>query len=181
MSRIKLVEKDDATPEIAPLYNELEKSRGSVPNLFKAIAYSEKMLAPALGVADFVTTQSRVSILHKQLAYLIASRANNCEYCLERHARAAMKVGMSDAQVTALHQPGDLSQHPAFDERERLIIRYAEQLSNSPNTDPALFDVLRGTFDDEELAEITFVIAGANMFNRLVGGLGVELEASFKK
>ena len=49
--RIKLLERDDVTPEAAALYDALLAQRGVVPNMFKALAYSPDI---AKGVAGFL-------------------------------------------------------------------------------------------------------------------------------
>lgn len=49
--RIKLLERDDVTPEVAALYDALLAQRGVVPNMFKALAYSPDIVK---GVAGFL-------------------------------------------------------------------------------------------------------------------------------
>lgn len=181
MSRIKLIEASEADTQVVESYQSLEQSRGSVPNLFKALGYSGAMLGPALGVADFTGIESKVPIKEKQLAYLVASRLNNCEYCLERHSRAGLRAGMSQEQIAALHGEGELAESSAFNERERLIIYFAEELTRKATVSAEHFAALRPTFGDEEIAELALVVASANMFNRLASGLGVELEPEFGK
>jgi alkylhydroperoxidase family enzyme len=46
-------------------------------------------------------------------------------------------------------------------------------------TTPETIEAMKKTFDDEEFLELTFVVATANMFNRLAEGLAVELEPEF--
>lgn len=179
MSRIKLVEIGKADIAVIESYKSLEQSRGNVPNLFKALGYSAAMLGPALQMADFTSAPSKVSVKEKQLAYLVASRLNNCEYCLERHSRAGLKAGMSQAQVAALHQEGDLTENLAFNQRERLIIHFAQELTATASLTDKSFASMQPIFSDEELAELALVVASANMFNRLVSGLGIELEPEF--
>lgn len=182
MSRIKLIGKNEASPEVAEVYAELEQTRGGkVPNLFMSMGYSASMLAPAMGVADFVTAESKVSIKHKQLAYLATSRFNKCEYCLARHAVAGLKAGLRDANVNALYQEGDLASNPSFDDREKAIIQFAEALTRDATVHPDTFDAIRKFFSDEEIVELTYSVAVANMFNRLASGLGIELEPEFKQ
>ena len=61
VSRIKLVEQEEVTGELAGYYDELKITRGGlVPNLFKALGYSEEMLGPAIGVAGFVSATSKL-------------------------------------------------------------------------------------------------------------------------
>lgn len=45
-SRIPLLERDQVTPEVANVYDALQKSRGVVPNMFKTLAHT-----PALALA----------------------------------------------------------------------------------------------------------------------------------
>ena len=144
------------------------------------MGYSASMIAPAMGVADFVTTQSKVSIKYKQLAYLATSRFNKCEYCLARHAVAGLKAGLSEANIQALYQEGDLASNPSFDNCEKTIIRFAEELTRTATVNYDTFETLREFFTDEEIVELTYSVAVANMFNRLASGLGIELEPEFK-
>jgi uncharacterized peroxidase-related enzyme len=181
MSRVKLIESDEADTKVLESYQSLEHSRGSVPNLFKSLGYSSAMLGPALGVADFTSLESKIPVKEKQLAYLVASRANHCEYCLERHSRAALKAGLEEEKITALHQEGNLAQNPVFSEREQLIIRFAEELTLRAKVVSAHFAALRPTFNDEEIVELTLVVSSANLFNRLASGLGIELEKDLTK
>ncbi len=182
MSKIKLIEKSQVSSEVADLYTQLEQTRGgTVPNLFMSMGYSASMLAPALGVADFVTAESKVSIKHKQLAYLATSRLNKCEYCLARHAVAGLKAGLNEEQIKALYQEGELASSPSFDNYEKTIICFAEELTRNANVHNDTFNHLREFFGDEEIVEIAYSVAVANMFNRLASGLGIELEPEFKQ
>jgi len=182
MSRIKLIDKSQVSGELAEIYAQLKQTRGGkVPNLFMAMGYSELMLAPAMAVADFVSAESKVKIKHKQLAYLATSRINNCEYCLARHAAAGLKAGLSEANIEALYQEGDLASNPCFDDCEKTIIRFSEELTRTATVQPNSFDALKNFFNDEEILELAYSVAVANMFNRLASGLGIELEPEFKK
>ncbi len=182
MSRVRQIPKSETTDAVTEMYEELERTRGgSVPNLFQALGYNAGMLGPALNAAAFVGAESKVPVKDKQLAYLAASRLNDCEYCLERHKVAALKVGFREEQAEALYKAGELADDAAFDPREKALIRYAEELSRTATSSPETFAALREFYNDEEIVEITFSVATANMFNRLVSGLGVELEPEFRK
>lgn len=182
MTRIKLIEESNANPEVAEIYAELARTRGgAVPNLFMAMGYSAAMVGPAMQAADFVTTESKVSIKHKQLAYLATSRLNNCEYCLVRHSVAGLKAGLTEANIQAMYQEGDLASDSSFDNCEKTIIRFSEELTRNATVSAELFDSLKEFFNDEQIVELTYSVAVANMFNRLVSGLGIELEPEMKK
>lgn len=184
MPHIHPVTPAEATGEVSDLYDELTKIRGSVPNLFQLLGHSPKMLGPALALANFAgSSDSRVPAKHKQLAYLTASRLNYCDYCLKRHAVAGARAGLTPAQIDLILDPTqpDLLDSPLFNAKEKLIIEYSLELTVNADVELATAAALKEFFDDEEYLELTFVISTANMFNRLAGGLAVELEPEYIK
>ena len=181
-NRVKLIEKAEVRGEVLPLYEQAEQSRGgTMPNMFKMLSYSNEMLESALGVANFCGLETKVPAKHKQLAYLTVSRVNDCEYCLERHSVAGLKQGLTVAQIEALHQPGELIDNPAFDNREKVIIRFAEELTKTGTLSSETFNLLHEFYGDEEIVELVYTASSANMFNRIAKALDVELEPAFKK
>jgi alkylhydroperoxidase family enzyme len=65
---------------------------------------------------------------------------------------------------------------PLFSELERLVIRYAEEMTDTVQIDPALVEALRTRLAPEGLVQLTLSIAAANFTNRFNEALGVELE-----
>ncbi len=182
MSYVRPVPVEQAQGEVKELYENLIAARGTVPNLFQLLGHSAKMLGPAIALANFAgSDDTLVPARYKQLAYLAASRVNNCEYCLRRHAVAGAKAGLTPDQVeVVLSTESELAANLAFNEPEKLIIRYAEELTRNVKASPAIQAAMRNIFDEVELLEICYVVATANMFNRLANGLHVELEPEYK-
>jgi len=66
---------------------------------------------------------------------------------------------------------------PLFDELERLVIRYAEQMTTRVQVDPALVEQLKKQLNAQQLVQLTLSIAAANFTNRFNEALGTELES----
>jgi alkylhydroperoxidase family enzyme len=66
---------------------------------------------------------------------------------------------------------------PLFDELERLVIRYAEQMTTRVQVDPALVEQLKKHLNAPQLVQLTLSIAAANFTNRFNEALGTELES----
>jgi AhpD family alkylhydroperoxidase len=183
MAHVHLVSVEEAQGEVKSIYDGMIAVRGNVPNLFQALGHSPRMVGPAIALALFAgADDSRVSARLKQLAYLAASRVNHCHYCLERHAVAGSKAGITEPQIAAiLSEEGQLLDNPAFDDNEKLIIRYAEELTRNVSASPETLAAMRESFDELEFLEFTFVVATANMFHRLAEGLAIELEPGFER
>jgi alkylhydroperoxidase family enzyme len=63
-----------------------------------------------------------------------------------------------------------------FDELERLVIRYAEQMTTQVQVEPALVEQLKTHLSAPQLVQLTLSIAAANFTNRFNEALGTELE-----
>jgi alkylhydroperoxidase family enzyme len=66
---------------------------------------------------------------------------------------------------------------PLFDDLERLVLRYAEQMTTRVQVDAALVDALKKRLTPQQLVQLTLSIAAANFTNRFNEALGTEREA----
>jgi len=105
-----------------------------------------------------------------ELVYLRISQINGCAFCLEMHAAALRKDGVSNSKIDGL-AGWRVSAH--FDERERAALAWTESLVNvaethAPDED---FVPLKTQFSDAEIADLSFAIALMSAFNRLAIGM----------
>jgi len=63
-----------------------------------------------------------------------------------------------------------------FSELERLVIRYAEQLTATATTDESLDADLRKHLSDRELVELAVTVATANATTRICNALKIEVD-----
>lgn len=66
---------------------------------------------------------------------------------------------------------------PFFSDLERLVIRYAGEMTRKVQVDRALVGQLRRHLSPEALVQLTLSIAAANFTNRFNEALGTELES----
>ena len=68
-------------------------------------------------------------------------------------------------------------ENPAeYSELERLVIRYAEQLTATAATDESLDADLRKHLSDRELVELAVTVATANATTRICNALKIEVD-----
>ena len=65
---------------------------------------------------------------------------------------------------------------PLFSELERLVIRYAEEMTRSVQIDADLVEALKQHLSPAALVQLTLSVAAANFTNRFNEALGTELE-----
>jgi len=102
MSKLKLVKKDDAKPEVKAILSDVEKKYGFIPNLMSAFADSPPTLQGYLQLSEF-TGMTLFSPEEQQAIFLATSYENGCEYCMAAHSMMALKVaGMPKVRLDAI-------------------------------------------------------------------------------
>jgi len=108
----------------------------------------------------------------KELVYLATSFANRCAYCTAAHTASARKAGLTDDQIQAI-EAGRIRASPR---PKQALLRYARELSRTATVAPATRTAVAGFFTEEQVVELTLVIAVANFTNRFNNGLEIMPE-----
>ncbi len=75
----------------------------------------------------------------------------------------------------------DFEDSNEFDEKEKLVLRYAVAMTDTPvDVSEELFDALKQVFDDRQLVELTSAIAWENYRSRFNHAFGIEAEGFYK-
>jgi AhpD family alkylhydroperoxidase len=101
------------------------------------------------------------------LVYLRVSQINGCAFCIDMHSRDLLKAGFEVDKLVLVpvwHEAGKV-----FTARERAALAWAETVTRVPETavPDADYNAAAAEFTDKELADLTYVIALMNAFNRL--------------
>jgi len=104
MSLVKLVEYEDAPPQVRAVYDDIMKARGTdwINNFWKALANDPVMLQRTWDHVRAVMAPGALDPLVKEMIYVAVSATNNCEYCTYSHTASAKKKGMSEAMFMEL-------------------------------------------------------------------------------
>jgi AhpD family alkylhydroperoxidase len=110
----------------------------------------------------------------KHLARLRAAQLVGCEWCLDFGSYLAQRAGGDTDKLRALATWKD---SPLFDERECLVLEYAEAMTRTPvEVSDELFARLRDHFDERQLVELTMSVALENLYTRFNWAMGIEGE-----
>jgi AhpD family alkylhydroperoxidase len=100
------------------------------------------------------------------LIKLRVSQINGCVFCIDMHWKDLRALGETEQRLYALDAWHEC---PWYTARERAALRWAEsvtQLSDGHVPD-AVYDEVSHHFDEQGIANLTFVIATINAWNRL--------------
>ncbi len=171
MALVSYISDQDAAEKIKPVFEGMEKKIGVVPNVFRAMAHNPEMLEAFLALnATLPKTQLDGKL--RELAYIKTSELNGCDYCLHHHRALGKKAGLTDRQIadTAIFESID-----AYDELQRDVMRFAEQVTRHINVDDALFARLKQALDDRQIVELAMTVGIANFTNRVTETLRLDL------
>jgi AhpD family alkylhydroperoxidase len=172
MRRARELERDQAPEEIRALYDVVEKLPGAPRLTSKVLAHSPAGLRLFLAVTRAMTTLTLDPRL-RELAFVAASRLNRSAICDTFHSSLGRSVGLTPAELDGLADP---SASPAYGPVERLVVRYAEQLTVAGEVDDALHTELAARLPIRQLIELALTVAAANFANRVNAALKLDLE-----
>ena len=172
MSRISKLERSEATPEIAALYDKIYSVRGNVPNMFRTMAHRPEIFSTMMAHFSAVLNTGTVSTKLKELIIVRTSQLNVTPYCLASHTTLARGLGWTDDQLDHL---AEWPQRADFTPAEKAAIRLAETVTLNANAlSDEQFDELRTYYSDGEIVELLCSIGLFNYFNRFNDLLQME-------
>jgi AhpD family alkylhydroperoxidase len=104
MAIVRLVEYQDASPEVRAVYDDIMRTRHVdwINNFWKALASHPPTLRRTWESLKEVMGAGALDALTKEMIYLAVSATNNCEYCTYSHTAGARRAGMTDAMLGEL-------------------------------------------------------------------------------
>jgi alkylhydroperoxidase family enzyme len=148
-------------------------TRGGAPNILLTISHHPNLLEPFLG---FTATLGMRGVLTRRDSEILALRAAwNCNSPFEwgHHVLYARAAGVSEAEIEGI---ADGAEVLALAERDRLLMRAADQLHDCQTIDDPTWKALSAEFDSAQLVELTFVVGNYTMLSMVANATGVPLE-----
>ena len=167
----------EAAPRDAQLLDAILKRRGgSFINLDLALLWSEPLARGWNAMLGAVRREFAVSPRLKELAICVVARITGADYEFTHHWPEYVKAGGREDLRGLLDDPDKRTGDPAFDDDERLVIRYAIAMTRSVRVPESLFADLQRRFSDAEVVELTAAIAAYNMVARFLVALEVDAD-----
>ncbi len=177
MAYIRTVAGSDAKGELADLYRRAANPDGTVDNVMKVHSLSPDALRAHFEVyVAAMHKPSPLSRVEREIVGTIVSRLNGCAYCMRHHATGLSRLLRGERpELPDMLLRGD---HSMLSPREIALAHYAEKLTIEPGgTSERDVEPLRAAgLDDRAIHDLAVVVAYFCYANRVVTGLGVEIE-----
>ena len=127
--------------------------------------YGQGAINALLGVEKYIHgTGLDPTILN--LLKIRASQINGCAYCIDMHWKDARVAGETEQRLYGLDA---WEESPYYSDRERAALAWTEAVTNlqEGHVPDSVFEEVRKSFTDKELADLTLAITAINSWNRL--------------
>ncbi len=183
MSWIKSIQPEQADATLRRQYQRVVGQRQRVDNVLAVHALRPATLQAHMSLYKAVMHHAdlQLPLWLREAVGVYVSRLNQCAYCVAHHRRG-LAAAVADAQRFAALDQALSRPRPGqpFSQPERLALAYARKLTVTPAVVIAedVHALREAGFSDGEVLEINQVVAYFCYVNRVVIGLGVELESA---
>lgn len=177
MSRIKVIQEGEATGRLKEVYDDIILKRGKLAEVIKIQSLRPESIVKHIELyMEIMFSKSLLSRAQREMMAVVVSSHNHCSYCVSHHSTALNQYWKNEKQTELLSK--DFSLLP-LNEQDRILCAYAVALTKYPSN-PANSEFIEKLknigLEDEAILDATLVVAYFNFVNRMVLGLGVELE-----
>lgn len=177
MAFIEVIDYPESTGELREIYDGLLETRGKLADVHKIQSLNPKSI---LNHMDLYMTimfgKSPLRRYQREMIAVVVSVSNKCKYCTEHHTSALNHFWKDDERITRFTQDRGTV---GLDETDLALCNYAQILTETPSEvkkEAQIAQLKALGLKDRAILDAALIIAYFNFVNRLVLGLGVELE-----
>lgn len=177
MSRIKIIQPEEATGRLKDIYLKIEQQRGQIAEVHKIQSLRPESIVKHMDLyMEIMFSKSQLSRAQREMIAVVVSVTNKCVYCASHHGSALNHYWKNDGKLRKLLADYNLA---GLLPEELALCDFAAKLTKNPGGSNELDlnkDLRDKGFKDEAILDATLVVSYFNFVNRMVLNLGVTLE-----
>ncbi len=173
MARVKYIEKADAHPMVAELYEKIEGRGQKVINLWKIMGHLPFIGLNYQRMGNSILKGEELSSKIRELAILRVGAINNSRYEFTQHTRIGLREGLTQQQIKEI---SEWQKSKSFSDAERAVLAYADEMEKNIQVKDATFNNLQKYFNEHQIVELTAAIGYYGMTCRILEALKVDME-----
>ncbi len=170
MARIPYPAPEDLTPHVAEIVAKLPPL-----NIFRMLGHAGDMGVGFVKLGNYLLAESALDPVLREIAIIRVGVLCKAGYEVQQHEAIGRKLGMSEALLAAIHAGPEA---PAFDDLQRRVMAFTDDVVANVRASDATFGALSGTFTHREMQELVVTIGYYMMVSRFLETFDVDLEAA---
>ena len=173
MARVRLIEKEQAPPEVKEIFQKIEDNGARILNLYKVAAHNPKVFLNLIRLGNSVIGRMELSPRLREIVILRVANLTGSEYEWAQHTPVALQVRVIQKQIDAIP---DWKNSSEFNNEERAVLQYTDEVAQKVKVTDRTFNMLKSYFNEQTIVEMTITIGYYGMLARLLVPLQVEVD-----
>ena len=176
MSFIEVIPHEHATGRLKEIYDDLLEKRGKLAEVHKIQSLNPESIVSHMDLyMNLMFGKSPLRRYQREMIAVVVSAANKCDYCITHHGAALNHFWKDQGKVGLLAEDYTMLN---LNEIDRTLCDYSVNLTLDPGgADDQWVQQLKDLgLDDRMILDATLVVSYFNFVNRIVMGLGVDIE-----
>lgn len=142
---------------------------GRILSWYPKAAIGAGVLEALIAHEDPGISKRMLKLIRMQVSFQVS-----CPFCIDMNSEDFMKESISNSEIEALQGIRTLESISTFSEKERLALRFTQELTFTP-AEPKAATILamNSNFNERQFVIIVSTIAQVNYWARLIKGFGV--------
>lgn len=168
MARIPYFDRDQAQGRAKKAYEKLPNL-----NIFRMMGHSGELLDGFNRMGSQILYFTKLDPILREIAIIRVGVLSNAKYEVWQHERIGRQLGMSAAQIAAIHEGPEAA---AFTEAEKEIMRFTDDVVKNVRASDTTWAPLAGRLSHQEMQELTLTIGFYMMVSRFLETFDVDIE-----
>ena len=164
---------DPLPAAVQELFAERIKRAGRILNVHHTFGHAPKMSRASMQMAMALRFEASTPRLYIEIAIVRAAQLARGAYELQQHKPMLLAEGFSQAKLDALET---WRTSPLFNEQERALLAYVDEMADHGNVADATFDALGRFFSPEQIMELSFAVGSYYGTALIMNALQIKLE-----
>lgn len=167
---------ENSSPAVRALAEQIRRERdGRMLNLYSMLLNAPPVAEGWLALFTAIRQQCTLRGDYRELVILRVALLNGASYEYQVHVPFALREGVTRAQLDSLDRWQDSA---TLTPAQRAVLAYTDAMTRDIHVPEAVFDALRGHFNQREIVELTATIGGYNLVSRFLEALAVDPESA---
>ncbi len=178
MARIDVIDYESSEGRLREIYDDLIDKRGKLADVHMIQSLNPESIVNHMDLyIGLMFGRSPLRRYQREMIAVIVSKANDCDYCQTHHGDALNHFWKDEDKIEKLKEDFHAL---GLNQTDVLLCELAKNLTLTPNwkeTDSHFSKMKEAGLEDRAILDAHLIIGYFNFVNRIVLGLGVNLEA----
>jgi len=142
-------------------------------NIFRTLVRHPELYRAFMRFGGHILGSNSLDPRSRELLILRAGHLSKCAYEVHQHNRIGKLAGLSDAELERIAVGPSA---PEWSERERTLLRAADELHGQQRISDATWAALSKDWSEKQLMDLVFTVGQYTMVSMFLSTMGVQIE-----